>query len=111
MRQLASMPPAAGWHSGGSGWLRYVPTVETGWGWSGAIGRAADTAVRLGSWTDTEILVCGSPEMTRDTVAILIRAGVQPAQILTESYDHSLYPPLAEADAVAPRDFSGTGAR
>ncbi|MEH0938528.1 globin domain-containing protein [Micromonospora psammae] len=111
LAQLASMPPAGAWQNGGAGWLRYVPTVETGWGWQGAIGRAADTAVRLGPWHDTEILVCGSPEMTRETMAILARSGVQPEQILTESYDHSLYPPLAEAGAAAPRDFSWTGAR
>ena len=109
--RLASLSPAAGWPHGGTGWLRYVPTVETGWGWQGAIGRAGDTAVRLGPWADTEILVCGSPEMTRETVAILARSGVDPEQVLTESYDHSLYPPLAEAAAGAPRDFSGTGAR
>ncbi|MEV4770387.1 globin domain-containing protein [Micromonospora humida] len=111
LSRLAAMPPAAGWQHTGTGWLRYVPTVETGWGWQGAIGRAGDTAVRLGPWADTEILVCGSPEMTRDTMAILVRSGVTPEQILTESYDHSLYPPLAEAGAVGPRDFSGTGAR
>lgn len=109
--QLASMPPAAAWQNGGANWLRYVPTVEVGWGWQGAIGKAADTAVRLGPWADTEILVCGSPEMTRDTITILARSGVQPEQILTESYDHSLYPPLAEAGPAAPRDFSWTGAR
>ncbi|MBO4160208.1 MULTISPECIES: globin domain-containing protein [Micromonospora] len=109
--RLAALSPAAGWPHGGTGWLRYVPTVETGWGWQGAIGRAGDTAVRLGPWADTEILVCGSPEMTRETVAILARSGVDPEQVLTESYDHSLYPPLAEAGAGAPRDFSGTGAR
>ncbi|MEH0844639.1 globin domain-containing protein [Micromonospora sp. CPCC 205711] len=111
LAQLASMPPAAAWQNGGAGWLRYVPTVETGWGWQGAIGKAADTAVRLGPWGDTEVLVCGSPEMIRETITVLGRSGVQPEQILTESYDHSLYPPLAEAGAAAPRDFSWTGAR
>ncbi|MFF5175696.1 globin domain-containing protein [Micromonospora sp. NPDC000089] len=111
LAQLASMPPAAAWQQGNTGWLRYVPTVETGWGWQGAIGRAGDTAVRLGPWTDTEVLICGSPEMTRETMTILLRSGVQPERILTESYDHSLYPPLAEAGAAAPRDLSWTGAR
>jgi hypothetical protein len=49
--------------------------------------------------------------MTRETVTMLVRSGVEPEQILTESYDHSLYPPLAETAAGAARDFSGTGVR
>ncbi|KWV31079.1 globin domain-containing protein [Micromonospora rifamycinica] len=110
LSRLVAMP-AAGGHGGGAGWLRYVPTVESGWGWRGAVGRAGDTALRLGPWADTEVLVCGSPEMTRETVTMLVRSGVEPDRILTESYDHSRYPPLAEAAAGVVRDFSGTGAR
>jgi NAD(P)H-flavin reductase/hemoglobin-like flavoprotein len=112
LRELAAAPPAESWRSGGAGgWLRYVPTVETGWQWQGAIGTAGDTAVRLGPWRDTEVLVCGSPEMTRATIATLTASGVPSERILVESYDHSLYPPLASAAAAAPRDFSWTAAR
>jgi NAD(P)H-flavin reductase/hemoglobin-like flavoprotein len=112
LRELASAPSAESWRSGGSGgWLRYVPTVESGWQWQGAVGTAGDTAARLGPWRDTEVLVCGSPEMTRATIATLTMSGVPSQRILVESYDHSLYPPLASAAAAAPRDFSWTGAR
>ncbi|MGB2570047.1 globin domain-containing protein [Micromonospora citrea] len=107
LAQLSAMPTSGG----GTAWLRYVPTVEVGWGWSGAVGTAVETAVRLGPWEETEVLVCGSSEMTRETVTILTRAGVRPERILTERYDHSFYPPLAEAGATAPRDFSWTGVR
>ncbi|TDB70858.1 globin domain-containing protein [Micromonospora sp. KC723] len=111
LAQLASMPAAGAWQGGGAGWLRYVPTVEVGWGWQGAVGKAVETALRLGPWEETEVLVCGSPEMTRETVSVLTRSGVRPERILTESYDHSLYPPLAEASTAVPGDFSWTGAR
>jgi NAD(P)H-flavin reductase/hemoglobin-like flavoprotein len=109
--QLASMPAVGAWQGGGAGWLRYVPTVEVGWGWQGAVGKAVETALRLGPWEETEILVCGSPEMTRETVSVLTRSGVRPERILTDGYDHSLYPPLVEAGAAGPGDFSWTGAR
>ncbi|MGC4807786.1 globin domain-containing protein [Micromonospora sp. DT233] len=104
IRELAS-----GWPAGG--WLRYVPTVESGWQWSGAVGRAVDTALRLGPWRDTDVLVCGNPRMTRDTVGALLASGVPAERILAESYDHSLYPPLAGGVADAARDFTGSGAR
>ncbi|MEV4465628.1 globin domain-containing protein [Micromonospora echinofusca] len=94
-----------------SAWLRYVPTVESGWQWQGAVGTAAETAVRLGPWPDTEVLVCGSPEMTGATVAALTASGVPPQRILVEGYGHSLYPPLAGAAAAVRDDFGGTGVR
>ncbi|MGK5520343.1 globin domain-containing protein [Micromonospora sp. URMC 107] len=111
LRELAGMPPAGSWRSGEvGGWLRYVPTVESGWQWQGAVGTAGHTAARLGPWRDTEVLVCGSPEMTRETISALAASGVPPERILTESYDHSLYPPLASAAAAAPSDLTWTGA-
>ncbi|MFC8849617.1 MULTISPECIES: globin domain-containing protein [unclassified Micromonospora] len=91
------------------GWLRYVPTVQSGWGWSGAVGTAGDTAVRLGPWREADVLVCGSPEMTRQTIGALRGSGVAAQRILAEAYDHCQYPPLAAA--AAQRDLSGTGAR
>ncbi|MGC5334513.1 globin domain-containing protein [Micromonospora sp. DT62] len=108
LRELAAAASAQSWQSG---WLRYVPTVESGWQWQGAVGTAGETAVRLGPWHDTEVLVCGGPEMTGATVAALTASGVPPERILVESYDHSLYPPLAGAAAAAPDDFSWTGVR
>ncbi|MEH0973627.1 globin domain-containing protein [Micromonospora sp. CPCC 205546] len=104
LRELASAASA-------QPWLRYVPTVESGWQWQGAVGTAAETAVRWGPWPDTEVLVCGSPEMVRATVAALTASGVPPQRILVEGYDHSLYPPLAGAAAAVGDDFGGTGAR
>nr|QLJ96284.1 oxidoreductase [Micromonospora carbonacea] len=103
---------AAVWElAGASGWLRYVPTVQTAWRWSGAVGTAGDTAVRLGPWRDTDVLVCGSPQMTRETIGALVASGVAAQRILAEAYDHCQYPPLAGQAAAAVRDFSGTGVR
>ncbi|WP_229401613.1 globin domain-containing protein [Micromonospora okii] len=108
LRELAAAGPPGSWSEG---WLRYVPTVESGWQWPGAVGTAAETAVRLGPWREADVLVCGSPEMTRETITALTASGVPPERVLTESYDHSLYPPLAGAAGAARRDFTGTGAR
>lgn len=83
-------------------WLHYVPTVEIGWDWDGELGRAADTALRIGPWKDADILVCGSPTMTRATIAALKTAGIDPERLLVERFDHSVYPALALADAATP---------
>ncbi|OKI54677.1 globin domain-containing protein [Micromonospora sp. CB01531] len=105
----ASTGSGTRWAAGDGRWLRYVPTVETGWGWDGEVGTAVDTALRLGFWADADILVCGSPAMTQATITTLTAAGVQAEQILTDSYDHTLYPPLSAAPAGAPHDISRTG--
>ncbi|MFG3420871.1 globin domain-containing protein [Micromonospora sp. NPDC048063] len=110
--KLAATAPEAAWSDTlGEPWLRYVPTVEIGWGWDGEVGRAVDTALRLGPWADADILVCGSPVMTRATIAALTASGVDPARILTESYDHSLYPPLSAPAGSTSRDLTWTGVR
>ncbi|MGC4896976.1 globin domain-containing protein [Micromonospora sp. DT31] len=110
--KLAASSPAAGWAgSSAEPWLRYVPTVEIGWGWDGEVGRAVDTALRIGPWADADILVCGSPAMTRASMAALTECGVDAASVLTETYDHSHYPPLSAARPPAPRDLTWTGAR
>lgn len=103
LKLAATAPAAARSLTRGGQWLRYVPTVEIGWGWDGEVGRAVDTALRLGSWADADILVCGSPAMTRATITALTASGVHPDRILSESYDHSLYPPLSSAAGPTPR--------
>ncbi|MER7167182.1 globin domain-containing protein [Micromonospora sp. NPDC000207] len=112
LTKLAATPPAGlrpG--TGDDRWLRYVPTVENSWGWDGEVGRAVDTALRLGSWNNADILVCGSPAMTRATVGTLHSNGLRADQVLTESYDHTVYPPVKATAAPASRDFSWTGSR
>lgn len=90
-------------------WLRYLPTVESGWGWIGETGRAVDVAKRQTSLDQADILICGSPDMTRDTIATLVAGGVRPDRVLTEAYDHSLYPPLTTAAAASPREHVRAG--
>lgn len=111
--KLAATTPEEAWSATqDEQWLRYVPTVEIGWGWDGEVGRAVHTALRLGPWADADILVCGSPAMTRSTITALTASGVDPARILTESYDHSLYPPLSAPAGPTPRDpTTWTGVR
>jgi len=96
LSKLAMLQPAIRQgHRDPSDWLRYIPTVEAGWGWTGETGTAVDVALRLASLPEAEILISGPPAMTTAAVAQLTRAGVQPEQILYESFDHAVYPPLA----------------
>lgn len=105
--KLAASAPAMPRTDGSTApWLRYVPTVELGWGWDGAVGRAVDVALRLGSWAEADILICGSPAMTQASITALAASGVDPSRIMTESYDHSHYPPLSAAEARAPRNLN-----
>ncbi|MFC7548349.1 globin domain-containing protein [Plantactinospora sp. GCM10030261] len=108
LAMLASTASAG--QSAGERWLRYVPTVEAGWGWEGAVGTAVDVALRLRSWEDSDVLVCGSPAMIRDTIRTLVDAGVPPDQILTETFDHTSYPPIVASPDTS-RPLSRLGAR
>jgi len=51
-------------------WLTVVPVVESEPGLQGyEHGSLADVVTRYGSWSDREVLVCGSPAMIRATVS------------------------------------------
>ncbi|WP_027659086.1 globin domain-containing protein [Salinispora fenicalii] len=102
LKLAASAPAMDATANGFQPWLRYVPTVEIGWDWDGEVGRAADTALRMGPWRDADILVCGSPTMTQATIAALKASGIDPDRLLVERFDHSVYPPLAAADTPTP---------
>ncbi|AOS66029.1 FAD-binding oxidoreductase [Actinoalloteichus hymeniacidonis] len=57
-------------------WLTIVPVVESGPPRSGVEqGTLADAVTRYGSWTEREVLVCGSPGMIRATVSRMLVAG------------------------------------
>jgi len=57
-------------------WLHVVPVVETEPEPQGfEHGTLADVVTRHGSWTDHDVLVCGSPAMIRSTVSRMLVAG------------------------------------
>ena len=57
-------------------WLDVIPVVEKDEGGSGAErGTLADVVTRYGAWADHDVLVCGSPAMTRATVSRMLVAG------------------------------------
>ncbi|GEL18303.1 globin domain-containing protein [Pseudonocardia asaccharolytica] len=63
-----------------SPWLDVVPAVEHNAGEAehGAVG---DVVGRHGPWTDHDVIVAGSPDMIRATVARLVTAGTPPDRI------------------------------
>jgi NAD(P)H-flavin reductase/hemoglobin-like flavoprotein len=57
-------------------WLNVIPVVEKDESGSGAEhGTLADVVTRYGAWANHEVLVCGSPSMTRSTVSRMLVAG------------------------------------
>jgi NAD(P)H-flavin reductase len=65
-------------------WLTIVPCVSDDPGFIGEHGLLADVVARHGSWQDHDVFLCGSPDMTRATLARLRDIGVAEARI---SYD------------------------
>jgi NAD(P)H-flavin reductase/hemoglobin-like flavoprotein len=62
-------------------WLTIVPCVSDDPSFIGEHGNLADVVARHGSWRDHDVFVCGSPDMTRATLARLRDIGVPDARI------------------------------
>ena len=65
-------------------WLRVVPAVSEDPAFTGEQGLLPDVVLRHGDWSGHDVLVCGSPPMTRAAHDRLTTAGVPPQRI---SYD------------------------
>jgi NAD(P)H-flavin reductase/hemoglobin-like flavoprotein len=65
-------------------WLTVVPVVSEDPSFNGEQGLLPEAVARRGTWTDHDVLVCGSPAMTRATVNRLSSLGI-PADRM--SYD------------------------
>lgn len=75
-------------------WLTYLPTVESGPGWVGRVGTAAETAIADTGLRGADVLVCGSPAMVRATTMRLAQHGVPAHRIRTDSLAVTAYPRL-----------------
>jgi NAD(P)H-flavin reductase/hemoglobin-like flavoprotein len=62
-------------------WLRVVPVVSEEPTFAGEKGLLPDAVARHGTWTDHDVVVCGSPEMTRVTHDRLVGMGVPEGRI------------------------------
>jgi NAD(P)H-flavin reductase/hemoglobin-like flavoprotein len=63
-------------------WLSVVPVAEHRGDAAGVeAGTLADVVTRYGAWPGHDVVVCGSPAMTRNTVAEMLVAGTAPERI------------------------------
>jgi NAD(P)H-flavin reductase len=76
-------------------WLTVVPVVSEDETFAGERGTLADVVARHGTWTDHDVVVCGSPDMTRATVGRLTSMGV-PADRMTFDVVGDQHPAAAQ---------------
>jgi NAD(P)H-flavin reductase len=62
-------------------WLTVVPVVSEDPSFNGEKGLLPDVVVRRGDWTEHDVVICGSPSMTRATHERLTASGVPAARI------------------------------
>ncbi|GAA5190922.1 FAD-binding oxidoreductase [Rugosimonospora acidiphila] len=74
-------------------WLQVVPTVSDD---PIAPYRATvvEAALRMGSWHDRQIYVCGSPAMVSGTCQTLLEQGYSPGAVRVEQFDDKSYAPM-----------------
>jgi NAD(P)H-flavin reductase len=70
--------------AGVNSWLTVVPVVSDDPAFTGEQGSLPEAVARRGTWTDHDVLLCGSPAMTRATVNRLSSLGVPAERV---SYD------------------------
>jgi NAD(P)H-flavin reductase len=73
--------------AGTSPWLTVVPVVSEDSSFVGERGLLPDVVARHGSWADHDVLVCGSPAMTRATVTRLATMGVPSERVVYDVVD------------------------
>jgi NAD(P)H-flavin reductase len=76
-------------------WLTVVPVVSDDPSFNGERGLLPDAVARAGSWTQHDVVVCGSPDMTRATVNRLTAIGV-PADRMTYDVVGDQHPAAAQ---------------
>ena len=76
-------------------WLTVVPVVSDDPSFNGERGLLPDAVARAGAWTDHDVVVCGSPDMTRATVNRLTAIGV-PADRMTYDVVGDEHPAAAQ---------------
>jgi NAD(P)H-flavin reductase len=76
-------------------WLKVVPVVSDDPTFSGERGLLPDVVARSGDWTEHDVIICGSPAMTRATHDRLTSAGV-PADRIAFDVVGDAHPATAE---------------
>jgi NAD(P)H-flavin reductase/hemoglobin-like flavoprotein len=76
-------------------WLTVVPVVSDDPSFNGERGLLPDAVARAGSWSNHDVVVCGSPDMTRATVNRLTAIGV-PADRMTYDVVGDQHPAAAQ---------------
>lgn len=76
-------------------WLTIVPVVSDDPYFTGETGLVPDVVARRGDWSGHDVLVCGSPAMTRVAYDRLTAAGV-PAQRITYDVVGDVHPAAAQ---------------
>jgi NAD(P)H-flavin reductase/hemoglobin-like flavoprotein len=76
-------------------WLSVVPVVSDDSSFNGERGLLPDAVARVGSWSHHDVVVCGSPDMTRATVNRLTAIGV-PADRMTYDVVGDQHPAAAQ---------------
>jgi NAD(P)H-flavin reductase/hemoglobin-like flavoprotein len=76
-------------------WLTVVPVVSDDPGFAGEQGMLPDVLARQGYWAERDVLVCGSPPMTRATHDRLVSLGV-PAERISYDVVGDAHPAAAE---------------
>lgn len=67
--------------------VHFTVTRDEGGPWPGRRGRIDQDLLRSAlPSADTLCLICGPPQLVRDTKALLVGIGVRPARVLTEEY-------------------------
>ncbi len=83
-------------------WLRVIPVSRDDEPPGGFRGEPAGVATGQRYWTHAEVCVCGSPEMVRSSVQILLAAGVRETQIKRETYDYDRHVYAGPSDLLDP---------
>jgi NAD(P)H-flavin reductase len=76
-------------------WLTVVPVVSDDPSFNGERGLLPDAVARAGPWANHDVVVCGSPDMTRATVNRLTAIGV-PADRMTYDVVGDEHPAAAQ---------------
>lgn len=76
-------------------WLKVIPVVSDEPTFAGEKGMLPDVVARHGTWTDHDVVVCGSPDMTRATHDRLASLGV-PTDRITYDVVGEVHPAAAQ---------------
>jgi NAD(P)H-flavin reductase/hemoglobin-like flavoprotein len=67
-------------------WLTLTPVVAEGRGFPGETGPMAEVIARRGDWRERDVYLAGPGEMTHETAAMLVSAGMPQEQVRTEDF-------------------------